>query len=457
MHRHSLIVIAFAASAVVASVTFGNSHALYDPLPQNNRSVVVRDTSDNARTREVEMDNPFHVAIDEISVIKDDSSSESVEVTTDSFAETNVVGLQLTQSSSIWSGFDGLDFREPVSDHLSARYAEIESWALENPQYALEWVTTTASVEEQQAFELLIVHTLLPSNEEMVYEYRDYLTRNDSQSIVDRSYARALAETDPLAAFEWADALADEESRLAALSVVVTRWAVVDHQHTLDRIAMIEDKPVQKHLFTKVANTIAADLVTRNPADALNWIETLAEDQKQIALPAVFSSWIARDPDEARTWLRELPATVAKEEMIERDFWYSVEADVEHALAIYSELPSETASRSDYVYSLAFSVSSQRPALTESLLVSLSASQIEVAKNAARDQLMFSDPEAYLNLYGSLGAEDKTRHLISVLTTLEYREPELVSRWLHSRVSDAEVSRARRSIEEFSHADYPLD
>jgi len=436
MYRAVFIVASFAVCVVTAKVTFGDNHALVEASLHNVSEGMAEPSADS----------PFNL-------LSKGHSATGYHVVSDVVDTEVLYEFEVLDDQNVYSNADWPDSASSFSDDLSARYAEIESWALANPQYALEWVTTTASVEEQLAFELLIVYTLLPSNEDILYEYRDYLTLIDSRSVVDRSYARVLAETDPVAAFEWADALAEEESRLAALSVVTTRWAGADHQQVLDRIAMIEDKLLQKHLFIKVSNSIAAALVDSDPANALSWIDTLDEDQKRIALPAVFSKWIVRDPDGARAWLRELPLTTAIEEMIERDFWYSIQHDVEHALAIYSELPGETANRSDYVYSLASSVSRQRPELTELFLASLGDSQLEVAKNAARDQLLFSDPEVYLNLYGSLDAEDRTRHLVSVLTTLEYREPELVSGWLRSHVSDAEISRATQAIREFTPVD----
>jgi len=78
-------------------------------------------------------------------------------------------------------------------------------------------------------------------------------------------FAAELAETDPLKAYEWTIALADETSRDAAMSELLWRWAESDVQGLSEHISRETDPELQRHMYNKVGDQIIGHSIQTTP------------------------------------------------------------------------------------------------------------------------------------------------------------------------------------------------
>ncbi len=235
----------------------------------------------------------------------------------------------------------GLVSSLPASELPSNATAQIaQALAAKDPAAAMQWVNTlpdatASSVARVRALEVWAardpsaaeqyVNTLPPASQrDAIAALAWQLGRDDAQqaitwatSLPDAGRAAALARVadgwatrDPAGAAHWvAEEASDQLGQLAAstLNAALSYWVLKDPAATGDFVRTLPSAQQ-----ATAAGFVAPLLAQRDPAQALNWAESLpTPPARDAAIAAAYQRWVQNAPAAAQAWLST--ATLAPE------------------------------------------------------------------------------------------------------------------------------------------------
>ncbi len=157
-----------------------------------------------------------------------------------------------------------------------------------------------ANAAERQRILIAALEALRHSDPALAAEIVAGLPAGDFQQIAAGQVATAFAGVDPVGAFSWAQALADDHTRLRAVREVAAVWAETDPQAAAVSVATL-DSEREKQLG---ALAVATVWIRNDPRAALAWAGTLEPlDARALVSGSAVQTWAERDAPAAMEWL----------------------------------------------------------------------------------------------------------------------------------------------------------
>ena len=197
---------------------------------------------------------------------------------------------------------------ESTRDRLSPSF--VESWAAKDPTAALAWCQQSLEgTAQDQAITGLIKGMAakdIPAAAALVTALPPSPIRTTASiAMMHAWFLNSSGDTPaPPAAIAWFSSL-DPDSITKALENEGWRWGYSDPQSLSEFLKT----PAGAHAPLNLINSLARNLVAKDPAAALTWADQLPTAQQPAAQRAVFEQWQQNQPAAALHWLTQLPTT----------------------------------------------------------------------------------------------------------------------------------------------------
>jgi hypothetical protein len=181
----------------------------------------------------------------------------------------------------------------------------LDIWAAKDPVAAGQEVVKMAGGAEQ---EMTAAHlaTLLAANPPSAIAWAQSLANEAARSAAVVNLASAWAQRDPSAAARWAGSLEPVDVRNTALNGAISYWVLQDSDAARNYIFGLSGETQ-----VSAAAHLAPALAQRDPVAAITWSQTLpSAEARESALTAAYARWLTNEPAAARSWLStaNLPA-----------------------------------------------------------------------------------------------------------------------------------------------------
>lgn len=130
------------------------------------------------------------------------------------------------------------------------------------------------------------------------------LPENASRQALVMALADRWGDTDIDEALAWAEKLPPDRSKSNALTLLRTRLARENPEQLSRVLAEIPAGYVRQNLVA----TLAAEWGLRDASSTSEWLDTLSDEDKQVAIPLFSGSWAQGQPEQAGTFVANLPA-----------------------------------------------------------------------------------------------------------------------------------------------------
>jgi hypothetical protein len=158
---------------------------------------------------------------------------------------------------------------------------------------------------ERQRILMAALESLRRSNPALAAEIVTGFPAGDFQQVAAGQVATAFAGVDPVGAFSWAQALADDQTRLRAVREVAAVWAETDPKAAAVSVATLGSER-EKQLG---ALAVATVWIRNDPRAALAWAGTLEPlDARALVSGSAVQTWAERDAPAAMDWLAKQSA-----------------------------------------------------------------------------------------------------------------------------------------------------
>jgi len=302
-------------------------------------------------------------------------------------------------------------------------------WATRDPNAALEWLQKRASADERIALSELALEALLGRDPDAALELIRGMTDNPDQPWLMARYAGVLAQTDPAAAATFVMNETNPEMQLQAFAEISWQWAESDPQALQQFIESIPDALQRQQFFLMVAPAMASQFSEENPQAAMQWAETLAPGEREIALPHAFDQWLYTETDAALAWLDTQPDSPATSQMRNSAMWILPSTDINRAVAVFPTLDPEL--QRELSWSMAEALAVESPDDFNQWVGSLESPELrQSAMLAGEVSIARQDPEAWLDAIHSSNGDVRANRLYAMYTSVRSEFPDLVNTWM---------------------------
>jgi hypothetical protein len=199
--------------------------------------------------------------------------------------------------------FDSLVHRESLVEMVIEEMLRVRG-----PAASFAWAEELADRNEDPAF-LSIVFRKLGRNAilvepEATAEWLDRFEGHPSyMNRARRAAALMWARADAPAALAWMTTRPRKDAhRIAGSLTILADWVTRDSSAALKWVREAPPDPVLDEGVARAANQVAR----KAPRDALEWVALVRDaDLRRDTLVVIGSRWVASDPEEASTWMRE--------------------------------------------------------------------------------------------------------------------------------------------------------
>jgi len=215
-------------------------------------------------------------------------------------------------------------------------YREAMRWlAGDDPLAAINLLKTEANFRDRELWTRAFVRLARTDRDEAVkgiLALKDPGLREDAL----KSVAGWLADTDLPKALEWAATL-DEEQQQTALAGVLEQAAHANPGTVVAHLEKIPEGRVRNQIIARTADEWAE----RDPEAAMEWAESLGEDERILAVGEIAETVFETDPDRAEDIVDLIPGTEARREVLGQIARLRATVDVREAVEWVATLPDE--------------------------------------------------------------------------------------------------------------------
>ncbi|MEE9320131.1 MAG: hypothetical protein V3U76_06775 [Granulosicoccus sp.] len=324
-----------------------------------------------------------------------------------------------------------------VDENIAIQQSVFVEWAIRDPDAALDWLQNRASADERDTLTASAIDIVLEHDPDMALELIRSMADNSDQPWLMARYAGLLAETDPAAAAALVMNETDPELQIEAFSEISWRWAESDPQALLQFIEAMPNALQRQELFLTVAPTIAAQFSEENPQGAMQWVDSLAPGEREIALPHAFDQWLYTESEAALAWLETQPDSPATSRMRDSAMWVLPSTDIDKAVEIFPTL--DPVLQNEITWTMAESMAIENPESYNQWVGSLESPELrQNAMLVGEVYIARQNPESWLEGIHSSSGEERANRLYVMYTSVRTEYPDLVNNWMQVNPLSAE-------------------
>ncbi len=196
---------------------------------------------------------------------------------------------------------------EPGQQRSNRLQQIARSWAQRDPQAALNAIMALEASQFSQGLQQMIVAVWSEREPRRAAEWALAQPPSGRRAQNVAVALQSLARTRPAEAFDLA-VTQDGPTRDAALSGILGQWAQSDPAAASASIEYL-DSPRSR---MRAISALVTEYVRQDPHGAANWVESLNEQDAQVASSFVVSTLIHQDPDQALEWIARMPDSAAR-------------------------------------------------------------------------------------------------------------------------------------------------
>ncbi|MCB1099380.1 MAG: hypothetical protein KDN22_27665 [Verrucomicrobiae bacterium] len=177
------------------------------------------------------------------------------------------------------------------------------AWAKTDPDAALDWVNSNLQGKARREALGGLLKTLANSNIEDALTFFEKLPTGSTKDYLVADVTSVWAGKEPEAAAKWLETLPDRSNRREAYERLVNEWSRQDIDRLTAYVKQSPDVDGVEVLAYYTANELASD---RTPKEAVEWMQTLSDTKRSMAVPSVMNTWSRSDPQQAADYVMKL-------------------------------------------------------------------------------------------------------------------------------------------------------
>jgi hypothetical protein len=195
-----------------------------------------------------------------------------------------------------------------LNERTSARNTLLRRWASLDGQGALQFVSEMDEGAAKVQAMSTVASVLVNSEPRLLAQQASALSGSRSSRELVQALANSWAQSDIQSALAWANQLPDGIGKRDALSIIRFQLAKQNPEETSGEISQLPAGDARNSLISN----LAAQWGLSNPQSAINWANTLPENEKKLALSNLAGAWAQNDPLAAGTYVAHMPAGEAQ-------------------------------------------------------------------------------------------------------------------------------------------------
>jgi hypothetical protein len=195
-----------------------------------------------------------------------------------------------------------------LNKRASMRNALLRRWAELDGRGALDYVLSLEEGEIKVQAMAAVAGVLAHSDPQLLAEKALTMPSNRSSRELIQNLANSWAQTDAAAALKWAEQLPEGLGKRDALAIVRFQLAKQDPEETSAEIRQLPAGDARNSLISN----LAAQWGSTNPQSAIDWANTLPENEKKLAMSNLVGAWAQNDPLAAGTYVAQMPSGEAQ-------------------------------------------------------------------------------------------------------------------------------------------------
>jgi len=323
----------------------------------------------------------------------------------------------------------------------------LSDWASYNPAGAWEWISNNDSTGTLNKYRISVMQEWLTLNSDEAFQAINSLPTSSIRTRLIADYAAMAASYNPHQAFDWAASLTNPLERKTALDSVVYEWATNDPTEVVAQLDTAVAPDIKDQLLYSAGPTIASQLSQLNSREAMQWTDTLNEEQQALLKPIAFQQWINKDTQEAINWLTN------ENKLANSSLYLSTSAatlpyrDLDSALTVFPHLQENI--QQEMAAPIAYSLYKLDEAQAQAWMYELSSPNILDKANAG--YLMATateEPVSALNMALQMHNNSQSDILTTIAAEVDQQHPEALENWIaNTNLSAEQLNDIRSALE----------
>ncbi|MDB6019744.1 MAG: hypothetical protein JWR19_4233 [Pedosphaera sp.] len=195
-----------------------------------------------------------------------------------------------------------------LNERTAARNTLLRRWANLDGQGALQSVSEMDEGEAKVQAMSAVAGVLVNSEPHLLAQQASALSGSRSSRELIQNLANSWAQSDIQSALTWANQLPDGIGKKDALAIIRFQLAKQNPEQTSAEISQLPAGDARNSLISN----LAAQWGLSNPQSAIDWANTLPENEKKLAMSNLVGAWAQNDPSAAGTYAAQMPSGEAQ-------------------------------------------------------------------------------------------------------------------------------------------------